>query len=113
MQVLAKTDPIETFNARAKAAGWTFTCELAQTFEHLELANALALWRQKAGSRAMPERADMTAREMKPYLSNMTLLERIGSGENARYRARLHGTALARYDGDKTGLCLEDFVPAG
>jgi hypothetical protein len=59
----------------------------------------------------MPERADMTARDMKPFLAHMSLLERIGTGQSARYRARLHGTALTGYAGDKTGLFLDEVVP--
>ncbi len=112
MQVVIELDPIQAFNARAKAAGWTFACGAAQGFEHKELASALALWRKKAAGRAMPERSDMTARDMKPFLSHMSLIERIGSGKNRRYRVRLHGTALAGYDGDKTGLFLDEIVPA-
>ena len=112
MLVLTKTDPIQAFNERAKVAGWTFTCEPAQGFERPELAAALAHWREKAGARKMPDRTDMKARAMKSYVSNMSLIERVGSGNNARYRARLHGTVLTRYGGDKTGLFLDEFVPA-
>ena len=60
----------------------------------------------------MPARSDMTARVMKPYLPHMSLIERIGTGPHARYRGRLHGTALARYAGDKTGLFLDEVLPA-
>jgi hypothetical protein len=109
---LSKTDPVQAFNARAKRAGWTMTCGPAQGFRRRELSNALALWREKAGTRIMPARSDMTARVMKPYLSHMSLLERVGSGASARYRGRLHGTALASYAGDKTGLFLDDVLPA-
>ena len=59
----------------------------------------------------MPDRADMTARDMKSFLSHMSLIERVGSGKDAHYRARLHGTALASYAGDKTGLFVEQVVP--
>jgi hypothetical protein len=112
MDAVIQSDPIEAFNARAKAAGWTMTCGAARGFERPELANVLALWREKAGTRAMPERADLTARAMKLYLSHMSLIERVGCGQGARYRGRLHGTALASYAGDKTGLFLDEVVPA-
>jgi len=112
MQVLVKTDPMQAFNERARAAGWTFTCLPPSGFEHPELASALALWREAAGNRAMPQRADMTARAMKAYLAHVSLIERVGAGKNARYRLRLHGTASTHYVGDKTGLFLDEFVPA-
>ena len=113
MQVLVKTDPVQAFNERAKDAGWTFTCLPPSGFDRPELASALALWREKAGTRAMPDRADMTARAMKTYLSHVSLIERVGAGRNARYRVRLHGTAATHYAGDKTGRFLEEFVPHG
>ena len=111
MQVLVKTDPMQAFNERAKAAGWTFTCLPPSGFDHPDLASALALWREKAGRHAMPHRADMTARPMKAYLSHVSIIERVGAGRNARYRVRLHGTAATHYAGDKTGRFLEEFVP--
>jgi len=112
MHAIAQTDPIAAFNERAKARGWTLSCMPAQGFERRELKSALALWRAKAGTRTMPERSDMTARDMKPFLTHMSLLERIGAGQSARYRARLHGTALTGYAGDKTGLFLDEVIPA-
>jgi hypothetical protein len=42
----------------------------------------------------------------------MSILERIGSGKDARYRVRLHGSVLASYAGDTTGLFLDQVVPA-
>lgn len=111
MQTATRSDPMKAFNERAKAAGWTFTCGPATGFDHPALAAALALWREKAKGRTMPARADMTARAMKKYMPHMSLLERVGTGKSARYRVRLHGTALASYAGDKTGQYLEDILP--
>jgi hypothetical protein len=101
---------LQAFNDRAKAAGWPFQCGPALGFQHAELADAASLWREKAGGRLMPGRADMTARAMKPYLTQMSLLERVVAGGRQRYRVRLHGSALARYSGDSTGKFLEDVV---
>ena len=98
-----------TFTVRARAKGWPFACFAAEGFERPELAAATALWHDKAKGRAMPDRADMTARVMKPFLPQMTLLERLGG----RYRVRLHGSALARYAGDSTGQFVDDFVRDG
>lgn len=112
MQTATRSDPLKAFNERAKALGWTFTCGPARGFDHPALSAALALWREKAKGRTMPARADMTARAMKPYMPHMSLIERVGTGKSARYRVRLHGTALASYAGDKTGQFLEDLLPA-
>ena len=101
---------LKGFNDRAKAAGWAFTCGLAQDFEYAELTAAHAVWREKAGVRPMPSRAEMTARAMKSWLTHMSLLERVEVDDIRRYRIRLHGSALARYAGDSTGKFLEDAV---
>ena len=111
MHLVAKRDPIAAFNERAQSAGWTFTCGPAQGFEHQQLAGALALWRKKAAGRRMPERSDMTARDMKAFLSHMSLIERVGNSRSATYRVRLHGSTLASYGGDMTGRFLEQVVP--
>lgn len=112
MDIATRSDPIKRFNERAKASGWTFTCGPATGFKRPELASALALWREKAAGRTMPTRGDMTARAMKPFMPQMSILERIGSGKDARYRVRLHGSVLASYAGDTTGLFLDQVVPA-
>ena len=111
MHGVAQSDPVFAFNQRAKALGWTFTCCPAGDFQRVELNDALALWRRKAGDRPMPERSDLTARDMKRFITNMSLLERVQTPGAARYRVRLHGTMLVRYSGDKTGQFLDDFVP--
>ena len=106
----AASTVLKVFNARAKGAGWPFHCSLADGFERPQLAAALALWREKAAGRPMPERADLTARAMKPFLTQMSLLERVLEGGRQRYRLRIHGTALARYSIDGTGKFLEEVV---
>jgi hypothetical protein len=111
MDAATRTDPIEAYNERSKASGWTITCGPAAGFRQPELAKALALWRTKANGRSMPMRADMTARVMKPFLRQMSIVERVGTP--SRYRVRLHGSKLASYTGDKTGRFLEDVLPPG
>ena len=101
---------LKAFNDRAKAAGWPFRCSPAEGFERPQLAAALALWQEKAAGRAMPQRADLTARAMKPFLTQMSLLERVLADGRQRYRLRIHGTALARYSIDGTGKFLEEVV---
>lgn len=111
MDLATRSDPITAFNERAKASGWTFTCGPATGFKHPQLVHALAIWRARANGRAMPSRADMTARVMKPFIRQMSILERVGAGKAARYRVRLHGSVLASYTGDKTGRFLDEVLP--
>jgi hypothetical protein len=101
---------IKAFNDESKARQWPFTCFPAGDFEHQALNAAFTTWQEKAAGRPMPGRADITARAAKPFIQNMSLLERT---ENGRYRLRLHGTALTRYEGDKTGLHLDQIVEGG
>lgn len=112
MPATAELDVMASFNDRAKKAGWAFICGPARDFAHAELAGAHDVWREKAQGRAMPFRADLTARAMKPYLTHTSLLERVAVDGKPRYRIRLHGSALARYAGDSTGKFLEDAVSA-
>lgn len=106
-------DRVQAFNAQAEALDWPFQVSLAAGFVQPELQIAFALWQEKAAGRAMPARSDMTARAMKPFLTQMSLIERVPAEAGHRYRVRLHGSALARYSGDSTGKYLEDVVHGG
>ena len=101
---------LNALNERAKAAGWSIVAGPAAQFQHAALNDALALWRDRANGRAMPARADLTARAMKAFMPHMSLIERVRDGGKDRYRVRLHGSVLARYSGDATGKWLEDVV---
>jgi hypothetical protein len=111
MNAALQREVLDAINARAQDAGWSFFLAPARDFEHPSLTAVLALWRDKAAGRAMPLRSDMTARAMKPFLTNMSLLERVETSTGRHYRVRLHGSTLAGYSGDTTGKYLEDFVP--
>jgi hypothetical protein len=112
MPAATQHDAIADFNARARAHGWTFVCHRPENFVQAELADVLALWREKAADRPMPSRTDMSARLMKPYLPHMTILERVPADGGARYRVRLHGSALASNAGDNTGRFIDELVGA-
>src|SRR6185437_7415047 len=68
----------------------------------------LGIWQAKAGSRKMPSRSQMTARDLKPYLRDIFLVQRETEG---RYRLRLVGTGLTQIVGDLTGKLLNESVP--
>jgi hypothetical protein len=101
---------LAAFNARAEAKGWPFSCLPAEAFEKPELAAVCTLWHDKAKDRVLPARADLSARVMKPWLTNMSLIEHLPGKSAGRYRVRLHGSALARYAGDVTGKFLEEVI---
>ncbi|MBS0470211.1 MAG: PAS domain-containing protein [Proteobacteria bacterium] len=104
---------LQAYNETSLARGWPFRCEPAENFVRPDLNDALAIWTKAAAGRPMPARADMTARLMKAFLPNMSLIEQIATDQGARYRVRLHGSTLARYSGDSTGKFLEDVVHDG
>ena len=102
---------LNALNARAKAAGWGIAASPPKGFEHPRLNDVCALWHDKATRRDMPARADMTARAMKPFMPQMTLIERARDSGKARYRIRLHGSVLARYQApDLDSLDGDSFV---
>jgi hypothetical protein len=66
-------------------------------------------WRDKAGSRAMPSRADIDPTEIPKLLPDVMLVERHPDG---RYRYRLIGTENARAHGiNATGRFLDEVLP--
>lgn len=65
----------------------------------------LALWNDMRRGRAMPARADIAARDMKPYLRQVQLYEVIDGGRD--FRIRLVGTDFTESMGyDPTGQCV-------
>ncbi|HTQ13051.1 MAG TPA: PAS domain-containing protein [Rhizomicrobium sp.] len=102
---------IDAFNACSAAEGWEQVCDPALAFTHPDYHALVALWRALAGGRALPVRADMTARVLKDYLPNIAIKERIAR-EPSRYRWRLMGTRVAQVIGERTGkLAEEDASP--
>jgi hypothetical protein len=103
-------DPFAAFNAVSRERHGACLCDPSLAFARPELRAVARLWREKAGARAMPLRDDLDARTLKPFLANMTLIERV-SDVGHRYRLRLHGTSLTRYAGDHTGRFVEEMIP--
>lgn len=105
-----QVDHIEAFNASAQTKRWPIRFEHAQSFQHAKLNRLLALWKEEAEG-GVPERSLFDAKALKPFLPNVTIIERERVGESASYRFRLIGTEIARLFGEKTGERLEDAVP--
>jgi hypothetical protein len=101
----------DAFNARARDGGWGSFCDPVLAFETPGLTTVLALWREKAGTRAVPSRSDFSLRALKEFLQDIAIYERVPAGSGSRYRVRLMGTAFAETMGDLTGKFLDDAVP--
>ena len=75
------------------------------------LAALLHFWHSVRGDRSLPRRAEFSFEALRPWLSHVTLIERVG--EPPRFRIRLVGTTIATYLGaDLTGRFLEDAFPS-
>jgi len=97
-------------NAHAEAMGWPFRCDPQLNFTRAELAALCDLWRAKAGADGPPKRAMFDMRTLRPFLRNVSLLERIGPKGAWRYRFRLFGSALVNLFGEHTGHFLDEMV---
>lgn len=105
-------DIIQAFNARAAAAGWPTHCDATLDFESPLLREALAVWREKAGARRWPSRADMTPRLMKGFLANVAIVDVVRAEGTVRFRTRVTGSEIERYYGSAPiGTFLDKSVP--
>ena len=104
-------DPVDVLNLRVRAKGWTFTCERGVKFDSVKLTAACALWQSQAAPGRLPARSMFTARMMKDFLPDLSIMETIRSGAATRFRHRLMGTNVVRYMGERTGMFLGDYLP--
>jgi hypothetical protein len=104
-------EAVRSLNRKAVQEDWQHVCDPTLAFEDAQSQNFLALWREKAGGRAMPRRSDMTPRDLKNVLPNLVVFERV-SENPSRYRWRLVGTAVTKVAGhENTGKTFEETVP--
>jgi hypothetical protein len=104
-------DPVDVLNLRVRAKGWTFTCERGAKFDSAKLTAACALWQSQAAPGRLPARSMFTARMMKDFLPDLSIMETIRAGAATRFRHRLMGTNVVRYMGERTGMFLDDYLP--
>lgn len=97
-------------NQRAVQQKWNHFCDPTLAFSEPRYARLLGIWRAKAGSRAMPSRSEMTARDLKDFLREIVLFRREAVNPS-RYTWRLIGTGLTDVLGHHTGKTFEDSVP--
>lgn len=99
-----------TLNQKAVQQKWHSLCDPTLAFGDSFHDGFLDIWRAKAGSRAMPKRAEITPRDLKNFLPNIGIFERIQENPSS-YLIRLLGTALTRVAGPVTGKTFEESVP--
>jgi len=104
-------DAPAAFNALAAAKGWFYRCDPQPSFTRSELQALTALWHEKASAKGgLPARADFDMRALKPFLRNVSFLERSGPPDARRFRFRLFGSALAELFGERTGQYLDEMT---
>lgn len=109
MDVLATA---KSLNRKAVQENWQHFCDPTLSFQVGGYEEFLALWRSKAGDRPMPRRSEISPRDLKGFLPNIVVFERI-SEHPSRFRWRLVGTAVTNVAGhDNTGKTIDETIPA-
>jgi hypothetical protein len=108
MNVLATA---QALNRKAAEQKWHHFCDPSLTFSDPIYREFLALWRAKAGTRAMPARSDITPRDLKDFLRNIVIFQRDGA-KPSHYSWRVIGTSLTEILGHNTGKTFEESVPS-
>ncbi len=86
-------------------------CDRDLSFIAKKPTGALGAWREVAGDRAWPARADITARSMKSFLADMAIIEIVKASDGNRYRSPLTGTGLEHLFGRAGGQFLDEVAP--
>lgn len=100
------------FNSEAERLGWPLRCDPSLEFIAPELKSAHAVWREKAGTRSWPDRAEMTPRLMKNFLPHLSIFNVVQSDGQLRFQSRITGAALACIFGSDQGRFLDEVVPS-
>jgi hypothetical protein len=98
-------------NALAEAKGWPMRCGYDEAFDRAELHALCELWWSKAAD-GVPARSAFDIHALKPFVRNVTILEREATNGSRRYRFRLFGSTLALLFGEHTGRYLDEMVAA-
>jgi hypothetical protein len=100
----------EEFNRFAARIGMAARCDPSLSFESPKLADAAAVWREKASENDLPPRSHFNAHTLKPVLPNVIIADRIEEERRHRYRFRLMGTTVSELLGDHTGKFVDEAV---
>jgi len=93
--------------------GWPCCCDAGLDFRRRELSQLVLVWRRNAPLHGIPNRTDITHRELGSLLASLAIYQRIPVGDGGfRYRVRMIGSLLAQTLGDLTGQFIDESVPA-
>jgi hypothetical protein len=98
-------------NQKAVQQKWHYFCDPTLAFDDPQHEQFLALWKNKAGARAMPRRSEMTPRDLKDFLRNIVVFQRDSTNPSS-YSWRIIGTGVTEILGHNTGKTFEESVPA-
>jgi hypothetical protein len=103
----------EKYNHYAESHGWNSRCYSELQFETPQLNQLRDTWFEIAEKKkGPPSRADFDARTLKPFLTNISLVDCVTQKKGrSRYRFRLVGSELTRLFGDQTGRYADEFFP--
>jgi hypothetical protein len=101
----------QAHNRKAVQQNWQHFCDPTLAFSKPYYSQLLSVWRAKAGTRPMPMRSELTARDLKDFLRQIVLIQR--TAENpSHYSWRLIGTGVTDILGHHTGRTFEESIPA-
>ena len=99
------------YNDLAKKEDWPALCDATVKFTHPDLCRLLGVWRKAAKASDPPRESDMTARLLRPFLSDIVIYERVVSRKGERrWRVRLMGASFAQIMGDLNEKFLDKAV---
>lgn len=110
MQDARAHDLAEEFNRFAERSKMPARCDASLGFETTKLAEALAVWQDKAVGDGLPQRADFNARTLKAFLPNVIIADCCEDHGKHRYRFRLMGTTITELLGEHTGKFVDEAV---
>jgi len=96
----------QALNRKAASQKWYHFCDPTLAFHDPCYETFLDLWRGKMGGRAMPRRSDITPRDLKDFLRDIVMFQRI-SRNPSQYTWRLVGTKVTEVAGHQTGRSFD------
>jgi hypothetical protein len=106
MDILAA---IRALNQKAAQTKSHHFCDATLAFSDPVYKQFLSLWKNKAGTRPMPMKSEITPRDLKDFLCNIVVCQRIAPSQ---YTCRLIGSKVAEVIGHNTGKTIEESVPS-
>jgi len=97
-------------NQKAVQQRWNHFCDPTLAFSLPRYESLVAIWRTKAAGRNMPRRSDITPRDLKDFLRDIVLAQRVGTNPSC-YVWRIIGTGVTDVLGHNTGKTFDESVP--